>query len=194
MTALVIGNGESRNGIDVSTFSCVKIGCNAIHRDFAVDHLVCVDRRTLQEAVQSNAPSIYTRQEWLTFTKDPRVKLVPQLPYTGELREDDPWNWGSGQFAILIGASLSDHIHIIGFDLWGNGKLVNNVYKDTANYDPATKRAVDPRYWIYQNFKIFQCYPDKYFTIYNLPNWPIPESWKMANVEFKTLDILSRNI
>lgn len=194
MTVLVIGNGESRKNIDFNEFNCVKVGCNAIHRDFHVEHLVCVDRRTLTEAIDSTATTIYTRQDWLNFSKDSRVQLVPELPYNGELREDDPWNWGSGQFALLVGCSLSNHIHIVGFDLWGNGTLVNNVYKDTKNYDPSTKRAVDPRYWIYQNSKIFQSYPDKYFTIYNAPNWPMPDSWKLANVELKTLDKLTINI
>ena len=47
---LVIGNGESRCDINLSEINTTKIGCNAIVRDFFVDHLVCVDRRMVDEA------------------------------------------------------------------------------------------------------------------------------------------------
>ena len=50
---LVIGNGESRTSIDINKLQGPKIGCNAILRDFKVDHLVCVDRPMLQEALNS---------------------------------------------------------------------------------------------------------------------------------------------
>ena len=50
--ALVIGNGESRRHVDVSTYTQhTLIGCNAIHRDLNVDHLICCDRRMAEEAV-----------------------------------------------------------------------------------------------------------------------------------------------
>ena len=51
---LVIGNGESRKDIDISAFNETKVGCNAIIRDFFVDHLVCVDRRMVKEALTKN--------------------------------------------------------------------------------------------------------------------------------------------
>lgn len=190
MTVLVIGNGESRKHIDINLITQTKVGCNAIVRDYHVDHLVCIDRRTLLEAT-ANAQfqgKIYTRSDWMRMTKDPRVQLVPQLPYTGTTRPDDPIHWGSGPYALLIAANLSTEINLIGFDLWSRSPTVNNVYKDTKNYDAATKRAVDPRYWIYQISRLFQCYPNKYFTVYNDKEWNMPESWQLANVAFKSLD------
>ena len=62
---LVIGNGESRTSIDINKLQGPKIGCNAILRDFKVDHLVCVDRPMLQEALNSTYhknSSVYTRR------------------------------------------------------------------------------------------------------------------------------------
>ena len=35
---LVIGNGESRKHIDISKYDKIKVGCNAIFRDFYVNH------------------------------------------------------------------------------------------------------------------------------------------------------------
>ena len=48
---LVIGNGESRKSLDISTLKLPTVGCNAIFRDMKVDHLVCVDRRMIREAL-----------------------------------------------------------------------------------------------------------------------------------------------
>ena len=36
----VIGNGESRRHINIDTLPEFKIGCNAICRDYFVDHLI----------------------------------------------------------------------------------------------------------------------------------------------------------
>jgi len=190
MTVLVIGNGESRKNINFNQISTIKVGCNAIIRDYQVDHLVCIDRRTLIEATENSQYQgiIYTRADWLRMTKDPRVVLVPSLPYQGTTRPDDPTHWGSGPYALLIATSLSETISLVGFDLWSRTSTVNNVYKDTKNYDASNKRAVDPRYWIYQISRVFQCYSNKYFIVYNDKEWIMPDSWKLDNVQFKTLD------
>jgi hypothetical protein len=185
---LAIGNGESRKRLSLTKHA---VGCNALHRDFEVDHLICVDRRCLLEALQSSntkSTKIYTRKEWIGTVKDTRVQLVPELPYQGNNRADDPWHWGSGPFAVLLAAQLDNTVEIIGFDLYGKNNLVNNIYKDTKNYSQSDKKSVDPSYWIYQISKIFQCYPDKYFTVYNDRDWSLPESWNLANVKFETLD------
>jgi hypothetical protein len=185
----VFGNGESRKNLDLNCFTEPKVGCNAVHRDYYVDHLVCVDRRMVQEALDANFKgTIYTRTDWSHFYKNKPVTLLPDLPYTGQSKPDEPFQWGSGPYAVLLAATLDDHINLYGFDLFSPTRYVNNIYKDTSNYDAGTKSAIDPRYWIYQISKVFECFPDKYFTVYNLDHWKFPESWCLANVEFKTLD------
>ena len=191
---IVVGNGESRKDINLTNLKNI-VGCNALHRDLAVDHLICVDRRCVLEALQSpncTNTKVYTRTEWIDHFNHPSLLPVPDLPYTGELRQDDPFQWGSGGFALVLAAQLSDTIDIIGFDLWGNGKHVNNVYKDSNNYSKADSHSVDPSYWIYQVSKVFTSCPDKYFTIYNLEGWQMPDSWCLANVNFKTIDLFQQ--
>ena len=64
---VVIGNGESRSSVDLANLkdTVTLIGCNAIHRDIAVDHLVCCDQRMVKEAVANKAiPHIYTRPRY----------------------------------------------------------------------------------------------------------------------------------
>lgn len=191
---IVVGNGESRKDINLTNLKNI-VGCNALHRDIVVDHLICVDRRCVIEALKSPNcvnTKIYTRLEWVDNFNHPALVAVPKLPYEGNLRQDDPFQWGSGGYALLVAAQLSNHVDIIGFDLWSNNKHVNNMYKDTKNYSAAHSHSVDPSYWIYQVGRVFACYPDKYFTVYNQIGWPMPHPWCLANVNFQTVDMLQQ--
>lgn len=196
MSILSLGNGESRKRIDLNQFqNFTTVGCNAIVRDLKVDHLICVDRRMVKEALEhSNCPSnVYTRTNWLKdFKQNIKVVQVPDLPYKGTERWDDPFHWGSGPYAVLLAATLDDDIHLLGFDLYSNNEFVNNIYKDTQNYISSDKKSVDPKYWIHQISKVFELFPDKYFTVYNKTDWQIPKQWQLANVKFKDLDSLNK--
>ena len=185
----VFGNGESRTSIDIDKLNGPKIGCNAIHRDYHMDHLVCVDRRMAQEAVDANLKhtQIYTRKDWISWFPQ-GVTTVPDLPYEGKQRWDEPFQWGSGPYAVLLGAKLSQDVSLLGFDLHSNTNTVNNIYKGTSNYDAKDKRAVDPRYWIHQISKVFEIYRKRNFTIYQTDNWELPTAWKYPNV---TVDNIS---
>jgi hypothetical protein len=90
---------------------------------------------------------------------------------------------------MLLAAHLKfKSIYIVGFDLYGKNHLVNNVYKNTSNYLPENKSAVDPSYWIYQGRKVFQCYESVTFKIFNLPDWALPSEWVLPNVRVYDLD------
>ena len=186
----VIGNGQSRQGLDINALQGEKIGCNAIVRDYFVDHLVCVDRKMVKEALDLKTQCVvYTRQDWFNKFQFPCVPL-PDLPYNGYTKPDEPIHWGSGPYAVLLGAKLSPIVRIIGFDLYSKDKFLNNIYKDTKNYDSSTKRSVDPRYWIYQIGKVFEIYNRRNFIIYNTSDWALPKEWKYPNVSLDTLDNL----
>lgn len=183
---LVIGNGESRKNISLDSISDTKIGCNAIMRDYFVDHIICVDKRMVNEAVSCNINSIiyvYTRKEWLSlYSSYKNICPVPELPYVGAERWDLPIHWGSGPYAVLLAAALDKNVNLIGFDLYGIDNKVNNIYKDTTNYDTSDKKAVDPRYWIHQIGMVFQCHPRVNFKIYQEPGWQLPQAWNYTNV------------
>ena len=179
---LVIGNGESRKAIDINKYGSIKVGCNAIFRDFYVNHLICCDRRMVTEAQQErNYGAIYTRPDWRDEFK--LCGLVPQLPYKGDTRPDDPWHWGSGPYAVLLGTSIANRfssgnteISMIGFDLYSETKTVNNIYKGTENYEDTESRPIDPSYWIYQIDKVFENFPDTTFYYYNNKPWPTKQT------------------
>jgi hypothetical protein len=196
LTTLVIGNGESRRTLDLENIKSLytTVGCNAIHRDIAVDHLVCCDQRMVREAIKNlniKNTRIYTRVDWADTFSKLGVLRVPDLPYTGSQRWDQPFHWGSGGYALLVAAGISDHIDIVGFDIVSTTGKVNNLYKDTANYSRSDQHPVDPTYWIYQTSMVFKSFPDKYFTVFNYNDWKMPESWCLANVKFKNIDTLT---
>ena len=189
---IVIGNGESRKNLDISKIKDYKIGCNAVYRDFSIDELVCVDRRMVKEAIdQGFTKSIYTRLDWMAqFSRNKNVKVVPHLPYKGTLRMDNPFQWGSGPYALLLATKYSKRIKIFGFDLYSENKNVNNIYKDTLHYDKSSKHAVDPSYWIHQIAKVIESFPKKRFEIYQKEGWTLPESWRLKNVSVDIIDNL----
>jgi hypothetical protein len=194
LSAVVLGNGESRRLIDLHRFqnNHVLFGCNAIHRDLIVDHLVCCDRRMVDEALsnpQIKNTLIYVRPSWYQYfkkiKKNKNIRLVPDIPYEARYKQDDPIHWGSGCFAVLLAAVLGhEKIKMVGFDLYSDNQFVNNIYKGTANYSASNKEPVDPTYWIYQISKLFDCYTDRQFEIHNQKNWKMPREWNKNNVSF----------
>ena len=188
----VIGNGESRRGFDVTVLKGITtvVGCNAIFRDHNLDYIVACDRHMCQEAANTcgKNTTIYTRENWYKqFAFWPNVKKVPDLPYEGDKRPDDPFHWGTGQFAALVGLSFKPKaIFLIGMDLYGLGKEnkpdnVNNIYKGSTGYT-YIKRPVDPRYWIHQFEKLFEHVSCRWIIV-NQKDWKMPNEWsKHKNV------------
>lgn len=196
--ALVIGNGESRAGINLQNYTgkIEMVGCNAVHRDAIVDHLVCCDNRMIIEAledVNTVETLIYVRDDWYhhykKMRKNKNIRPMPDIPYVAHGRPDHPRNWGSGTYALLVAAGLGKKdIYMLGFDLYGNKTLVNNLYKGTKNYSDQRSQAIDPSYWIYQSSKIFHIFKDTNFIVVNQPQWQIPKEWCYSNVELIDLD------
>ena len=194
--ALVIGNGESRRQTNFDSYlSHTIIGCNAIHRDLQVHHLICCDRRMAEEATNNpkiNETKIYVRDHWYQYfrkiKKNKNVNLLPEVPTKGGLRKDEAEHWGSGPYAVLLAAVLDhEQIDLFGFDLYPIDRAVNNIYKGTVNYAREGSQAVDPSYWIYQIGSIFTYYPNIKFVIRNRQGWIMPEEWQKNNVEFIAL-------
>jgi len=196
-TSIVIGNGESRAEVNLSQFvnQYNMIGCNAVHRDVAVNHLVCCDKRMIEESIESPNTintKIYVRKDYINYYSklDTRINQLPEIPYIGESKLDKPINWGSGPYALIVSANLpADKIIMLGFDLYGTKNSFNNIYKDTIHYQPKQSKPIDHSYWEYQIAKVFENYPHKQFVIYNTENWKMPNKWKMPNVKFEVLAI-----
>lgn len=196
----IIGNGESRMGFDLTplkTFSTV-IGCNAQFRDYVFDYFVCCDKHMCQEAANTVGKNviIYTRKNWSNqFAMWPNVKTLPELPYQGEQRQDDPWHWGTGPHAGNVALTFKPKaVFVIGFDLYPLQKdVVNNVYKNSQGYT-YIKKPVDPSYWVHQFAKLFE-HSECRWIVVNREGWTMPEEWKKhKNVFQETYDGMAKYI
>lgn len=198
MITYAIGNGESRRFLNLPklTENKIVIGCNALHRDLSVDHLICCDRRMVDEAIKGSNTAktkIYVRDMWFKYfrkiKKDKRIVHLPTLPYNGDKKIDQPLHWGSGTYALLVAASLPDvsEVRIIGFDLYNKDNKVNNIYKNTMHYAKKDDKPVDYSYWVYQAQKVFVHYPNVNFNIINSKDWEMPPQWKLSNVSNQLL-------
>ena len=198
----IIGNGESRRGFDLSplkSFSTV-IGCNAIHRDYVTEYLVCADRHMCQQAMNAvgKGTTIFTRDKWSDqFANWPNVRKLPDLPYSGDKRQDEPFHWGTGPYAGVLGLTFKPKaIFMLGFDLYSSDKSTpNNMYTGSEGYT-YIKRAVDPSYWIYQFHKLMgYSDPSTRWIVVNSPDWKMPEEWKKhPNVFQETYEGMARFI
>jgi hypothetical protein len=195
--AVVVGNGESRRGVNLASYRSTHtlIGCNGIHRDIKVDHLICCDRRMVAEAIENpniGDTLIYVRDSWYHYfrklLKNKRIQHLPLIPVISELKRDQPDHWGSGCYAILLAAHLGfKEITLVGFDLYPTHDRVNNFYKGTPNYAKPDAQAVDYSYWVYHTELIFKHYPQCEFTVINHAGWAMPKEWQKNNVKFLAL-------
>mgnify|MGYP001356055921 CR=1 FL=1 len=198
----IIGNGESRLGFDLQPlkkFSTV-VGCNAQFRDYNFDYFVCADRHMCQEAVNTVGKQtiIYTRDKWADmFAMWPNVKKLPALPYEGDKRQDEPFHWGTGPYAGVLGLTFKPKaIFMLGFDLHPLTKdKPNNMYTGSEGYT-YIKRPVDPSYWIYQFHKLMgYSDPDTRWIVVNHDRWEMPKEWSdHSNVYQETYDGMAKFI
>jgi len=198
----IIGNGESRFGFDIiplKKFTTV-IGCNAMFRDYNLDYIVCVDKHMCQEAANTcgKGTTIYTRKDWVgQFAMWPNVKKLPDLPYSGDQRKDEPFHWGAGPYAGVLGLTFKPKaIFMLGFDLHPIEKeKVNNIYHGSQGYT-YIKRPVDPSYWIYQFHKLMgYSDPDTRWIVVNSDRWEMPKEWSQhGNVFQETYDGMAKFI
>jgi hypothetical protein len=157
MTAFVLGNGVSRENIDIDHLMTLGrvYGCNALYRTHRVTALIATDHpiaRVIQESGYSRENRFYTRRPLPDLGAEP----VPK-PYFG---------FSSGPIAVAIAAQdRHRRIYLLGFDLGPNqdGKF-NNLYAGTDNYKPQGAAPTYTGNWIRQLVRVANDFPDREFV------------------------------
>jgi len=190
--AFVLGNGTSRKEINHHNFKKygTVYGCNALFREYAPDHLVCVDTKMITEISTTQYQTknnVWSNRNKLT-ERTPGIKIME--PNKG---------WSSGPTALLL-ASQHGHkvIYILGFDYVGLGEkqeLVNNVYAGTKNYKGVNDRATYYGNWQRQTMMCINQFPKtKYYRILKSMNDYIPDHLKdLTNLSHITVDDFAKN-
>ena len=180
--AFVLGNGESRRGIDINDLKekGTVFACNGVYRTHQPHWLVAVDPKMMLEIAESD----YAVQNKVYSNFNSQYNKVPKL------LDHVTWSkpslgWSSGPTALRLAC---DHgykeIFILGFDYQGHSESnnknrfrFNNVFKDTRNYKKTNDEATFYGNWMNQTKKCLQEYKDVRF------HRVIPTGW------FKPKDI-----
>ena len=178
--AFVLGNGESRRGIDINDLKekGTVYACNAVYRTHQPHWLVAVDPKMMLEIAETDY--VVNNKVYSNFNS--QYNKVPKL------LDHVTWSkpslgWSSGPTALKLAC---DHgckeIYILGFDYQGlkedsknqNFRL-NNVFGGTRNYKKPNDQATFYGNWMNQTKRCLQDYPDVQF------NRVIPEGWFKPN-------------
>jgi hypothetical protein len=183
--AFVLGNGESRKGIDIDNLKKhgTVFACNGVYRTDKPDFLIAVDPKMVLEIAESDyllQNKVYSNFN-AQYNKNPKILDHVQWfkPSLG---------WSSGPTALRMAC---DHgfkeIYILGFDYQGlseggknNRFKVNNLFKDSRNYKKGNEQATFFGNWMNQTKKCLQDYPDVKFHRVIPKDWFQPKDlqWK----------------
>ena len=154
--AFVLGNGKSREGIDLTKLKehGPVYACNGIYREFTPDCLVATDwpiAKAIMDSGYANKHRFHTRRAIDGSGARPLIKQ-----YKG---------FSSGPNAVSL--ALSDgheEIYLLGFDFGTQqGQQFNNVYADTQFYKNSSDPPTFAGNWIRQIRELCQAYPNRVF-------------------------------
>jgi hypothetical protein len=158
--SFVLGNGTSRKSIDLNKLKeNGKIyACNAVYRTFNPDYLVAVDVKMVLEI--NKAGYQHKNEVWTNPNKS--YQRIKNLNFFNPSK-----GWSSGPTALWLAAEHGyETIYILGFDYRGlnEGKLLNNMYADTANYKKSTDGATFFGNWMRQTKAVIKENPQINFV------------------------------
>jgi hypothetical protein len=179
--AAVFGNGQGRTTFDPKLIINHRSGllgadtlqtyaCNAFYRDYTPDFLIVTDRRIASEIVDKKYTDnniVYTRVD-ITLEFPKKFYLIPHDIYAD-----------AGTTALYL-AAFDGHqrIYMLGFDGQDTPGHNNNVYANTAGYDPVKFNVSDEK-WVNNQLTVFNTYNDVDFVhVSETGRATIPEAWK----------------
>lgn len=158
--AFVLGNGTSRNAIDINQLAPQgkTYGCNALYRTFTADYLVAVDVKMVLEIGKAG----YQHRNAVWTNPNKSYVNINNLNYFSPSK-----GWSSGPTALWLAAQHKyKTIYILGFDYRGinDGKQFNNIYADTVNYKKSTDGATFFGNWLRQTASVVKETPNTHFV------------------------------
>jgi len=176
-TAFVLGNGQSRRGIEINDLKekGTVFACNAVYRTHQPHFLIAVDPKMILEIAETDY--MLHNKVWSNFNaqynKNPKI-----LNHVNWFKPS--LGWSSGPTALRMACEHGfREIYILGFDYQGlaekNGKnnryRLNNIFGDTRNYKKNNDEATFYGNWMNQTKKCLKDFPDTKF------HRVIPKGW-----------------
>ena len=175
-TAFVLGNGESRKGIDIDDLKQkgTVFACNGVYRTHRPDFLIAVDPKMLLEIAESDYlihNKVYSNFN-VQYNKVPKI-----LDHCQWFKPSLGWSSGPTALRLACDRGFKD-IYILGFDYQGHSESknkqrfrFNNVFKDTRNYKKSNDEATFYGNWMNQTKRCLQDFKDVKF------HRVIPQGW-----------------
>ena len=171
--AFVLGNGESRRGIEINDLmeKGTVFACNAVYRTHRPHFLIAVDPKMILEIAETDY--MLHNKVWSNFNtqynKHPKI-----LDHVNWFKPT--LGWSSGPTALRMACEHGfKEIYILGFDYQGHkdGKRfkLNNMFGDTRNYKKRNEEATFYGNWMNQTKKCLKDFPDTKF------HRVIPKGW-----------------
>ena len=178
--AFVLGNGESRRGIDINDLmeKGTVYACNAVFRTHKPHWLVAVDPKMMVEIAETDYVVYNKVYSNYNNQYEKHKKLLDHVTWSSP-----SLGWSSGPTALKLACDNGfKEIYILGFDYQGlkedsknNRYKLNNIFGDTRNYKKRNDEATFYGNWMNQTKKCLQDYPDIQF------NRVIPTGWFKPN-------------
>ena len=176
-TAFVLGNGQSRRGIDIDDLKekGTVFACNAVYRTHRPHFLVAVDPKMILEIAETDYP--LHNKVWSNFNEQYR-KHPKILDHVNWFKPS--LGWSSGPTALRLACEQGfKEIYILGFDYQGlkDGKRfkLSNIFGDSRNYKRNIDEATFYGNWMNQTKRCLQDFKEVKF------HRVIPEGWFKPN-------------
>jgi hypothetical protein len=189
--AFVLGNGESRKGIDINDLKekGTVFACNAVYRTHRPHFLVAVDPKMIFEIAETDYP--VHNKVWSNFNaqynKHPKI-----LNHVNWFKPS--LGWSSGPTALRMACEHGfKEIYILGFDYQGHndGKRfkLNNIFGDSRNYKKRNDEATFYGNWMNQTKRCLQDFKDVQFHRMIPKGWFKPKDLEWAgNIDHPTTE------
>ena len=172
-TAFVLGNGESRRGIDIDDLKQQGkvFACNAVYRTHRPDFLIAVDPKMIMEIAEGDYMinnKVYSNFN-AQYNKNQKI-----LDHCNWFKPSLGWSSGPTALRLALDLGFKD-IYILSFDYQGHkvgsGFKLNNMFGDTRNYKRKKDEATFYGNWMNQTKRCLQDFPDAKF------HRVIPKGW-----------------
>ena len=172
-TAFVLGNGESRKGIEINDLKekGTVFACNAVYRTHRPHFLIAVDPKMILEIAETDY--VVHNKVWSNFNA--------QYQKNEKIMNHVNWfkpslGWSSGPTALRMACEHGfKEIYILGFDYQGHNQgkrfTLNNIFGDSRNYKRRNDEATFYGNWMNQTKRCLQDFKDVKF------HRVIPKGW-----------------
>ena len=189
--AFVLGNGESRRGIDINDLKekGTVFACNAVYRTHRPHFLIAVDPKMILEIGETDY--MIHNKVWSNFNS--------QYNKNKKIMDHCNWfkpslGWSSGPTALRMACDRGfKEIYILGFDYQGHKDgsrfKLNNMFGDTRNYKRRKDEATFYGNWMNQTKRILQDFKTVKFHRVIPKDWFKPKDLEwIGNIDHPTTE------